>query len=98
MNSSQIPMTILPAVPISPSVFRDFLVLPKNMVSVKVPEPSTGKKTPLTYRLFNGYSKVVSVVDPYKSPLIHFIMDNITGYGCPDFPKAIQNYLWDRIK
>ena len=98
VNSSQIPMTILPAVPISSSVFRDFLVLPKNMVSVKVPEPSTGKKTPLTYRLFNGYSKVVSVVDPYKSPLIHFIMDNITGYGCPDFPKAIQNYLWDRIK
>lgn len=98
VNSSQIPMTILPAVPVSSSELRDFIVLPKSMCSVKVAEPNTGKKTPLTYKLFSGYSKVVSVVDPYKSPLIHFVMDSITGYGCPDFPKTIQDFLWERIK
>lgn len=98
VTSSQISMTILPAVPVSSSELRDFIVLPKNILSVKVAEPTTGKKTPLTYGFFKGYSRVVSVVDPYKAPLIHFIMDNITGYGCPDFPQAFQKYLQNRIE
>lgn len=99
INNSQIAMTVLPAVPISSKELRDFIVLPKSIVSIKVDKPAElGKKVPLTYDLFKGYSKVVSVMDPFKSPLIHFIMDNITGYGCPDFPKTLQEYLKDRIK
>ena len=99
INNSQIAMTVLPAVPISSKELRDFIVLPKSIISIKVDKPAElGKKTPLTYDLFKGYSKVVSVMDPFKSPLIHFIMDNITGYGCPDFPTTLQEYLKDRIK
>lgn len=98
VNSSQIPMTLLPAVPVSSAELRDFMVLPKSLISVKINEPTTGKKSPLRYDLFKGYSKVVSIVDPYKSPLIHFIMNNITGYGCPDFSDEIQEYLLNRIK
>ena len=99
INNSQIAMTVLPAVPVSVKRNCDFIILPKSIVSIKVDKPNEiGKKEPLTYDLFKGYSKVVSVMDPFKSPLIHFIMDNITGYGCPDFPKVLQSYLNNQFK
>lgn len=98
INSSQIAMTVLPAVPVSRKELRDFLVLPKSIISINVSKPDgAGNKEPLKYDWFNGYSKIASLMDPFKSPLIHFIMDNITGYGSPDFPNLLQNYLKSRI-
>lgn len=98
INSSQIAMTVLPAVPVSEKELRDFLVLPKSIISINVSKPAgVGNKEPLKYDLFDGYSKIASIMDPFKFPLIHFIMDNITGYGCPDFSNVLQDYLRTRI-
>lgn len=98
INSSQIAMTVLPAVPVSEKELRDFLVLPKSIISINVSKPAgVGNKEPLKYDLFDGYSKIASIMDPFKFPLIHFIMDNITGYGCPDFSNVLQYYLRTRI-
>lgn len=98
LTNCQISMTILPAVPVSQHELRDFIVLPKGILSVKIDNNNSSNKTPLTYKIFKNYSKVVSVLDPFKSPLIQFIMDNISGYGCPDFSPVLQNYLSERIK
>ena len=77
---------------------RDFLVLPKSIISINVSKPAgVGNKEPLKYDLFDGYFKIASIMDPFKFPLIHFIMDNITGYGCPDFSNVLQDYLRTRI-
>ena len=99
LTNCQISMTILPAVPVSQHELRDFIVLPKGILSVKIDNNiNSSNKTPLTYKIFKNYSKVVSVLDPFKSPLIQFIMDNISGYGCPDFSPVLKNYLSERIK
>lgn len=97
LTNSQISITILPAVPISQKELRDFLVLPKGVFSVKVENTNRNNRIPLSYEMFMNYSKVVSIVDPFKSPLIQFIMDNISGYGCPNYSPILENYLLKRI-
>jgi hypothetical protein len=97
LTNSQSAMTILPAVPIKTKFF-DFVLLPKGIISVKITRGDNTNEQTLKYDTFIGFSKVASILDPFKSPLIQFIMDNISGYGCPDFPPLMQNDLKDKIK
>ena len=98
LTNSQISMTLLPAVPIADSCLCDFVVLPKSITSVKIEKNEEQQVSALIYDVFNGFSKVVSILDPFKSPLLQFIMDNISGYGCPDFPEKLQEDLFETIK
>lgn len=98
LTNSQSPMTILPAVPVTKSSFCDFLLIPKGIKSIKIKQGTDLNETALKYDTFTGYSKVASVLDPFKSPLLQFVMDNISGYGCPDFPQLMQNDLKNKIK
>lgn len=97
LTNCQISMTILPAVPVSQHELRDFIVLPKGILSVKIENTNSSHRIPLTYDMFKNYTKVVSILDPFKSPLIQFIMDNISGYGCPDYSPVLKDYLLKRI-
>ena len=89
-------MTILPAVPIKGQLM-DFLVLPKRISTIKVKQPENSPQI-LTYDYLDGFEKITSVSDPFKSPLFHFIMNRISDLGCPDFPKSLQNHLSELIK
>lgn len=94
----QVSMTMLPAVPISNSVLCDLVAFPKSIMSVKVKKREEQQVAYLSYDAFDGFTKVVSVSDPFKSPLLQFVLDRITGYGCPDFPDILQNQLAEKIK
>ena len=81
LTNSQSSMTILPAVPIDKSRFCDFVLIPKGIKSIKIKRGADLNESALKYDTFVGYSKVVSVLDPFKSPLIQFVMDNIPSSG-----------------
>ncbi len=98
LTNSQSAITILPTVPVAVSRYCDFILTPKGVKSIEIRRGDDMNETALTYDMFVGYSKVVSLLDPFKSPLIQFVMDNISGYGCPDFPPSMQKYLSDCIK
>lgn len=100
LSSSSISATILPALPVSSSKFQDFVVIPKSIISVYIPLPDGAKpdKTPLTYDKLKQYTKVTTILDPFKSPLMQFILENISGYGCPDFPKKLKNHFREITK
>lgn len=93
-SNNQSPMTVLPCVPIGEELL-DFVVVPKRICSVSVVK----KDSPaLLYEHFDNYKKVVSVSDPFKSPLIQYVCSIISGYGCPDFHKLLKENLENNIK
>ncbi|MBR2457598.1 MAG: hypothetical protein IKB31_10725 [Bacteroidaceae bacterium] len=98
LTNCQVSMTLLPAVPVGDSILEDFVVLPKSITSVKVEKPEGLQNVSLNYKTLRGFTKVASVLDPFKSPLLQFVMDNISGYGCPDFPEILQEQLLEMIK
>ncbi|MDD4437668.1 MAG: hypothetical protein PHS04_06510 [Tissierellia bacterium] len=97
--------TILPALPFE-QTFNNYLLLPKGIRTVEVELPSiVGKDEkeikrsyPLEYSFWNGYKRVVSISETFKYPLILFIQNQITGYGCPDFSDLLKKYLEDDFK
>lgn len=94
-SNKQSSMTILPCIPINNALI-DYVIIPKSIVSYEIKNLSGAKD--LLYENLDGYEKVTSVIDPFKSPLIQYVMDNITGYGCPDYPDILRNDLIQRIK
>lgn len=94
-SNKQSSMTILPCVPINNALI-DYVIIPKSIISYEIKNLSGAKD--LLYENLDGYEKVTSVIDPFKSPLIQYVMDNITGYGCPDYPDILRNDLIQRIK
>lgn len=96
-NNKQSSFTVLPCVPIAGDELADFVLIPKSLISIKINRPEE-QISALRYKDFNGYEKVTSISDPFKSPLIQFIFDNISGYGCPNFPKILQTDINKTIK
>lgn len=104
LTSNNSSITVLPAVPVSDNEKIDFLIIPKEISSQKIfpPKPEGNKgnirNVSLKYELWDKYKGVVSISDPFKSPLIQFVMDNITGYGCPDYPNELQNNIQEQLE
>lgn len=96
-SNKQSSMTILPCIPYGNDELVDFVVIPKSVLSVEVNRPEE-QINPLLYEHFEGYTKVTSISDPFKSPLIQFVFDNISGYGCPDFPNILKENINNIIK
>lgn len=95
-SNKKSPMTILPCLQTDEGL-KDFLIIPKTIRTIEI-EKNNEQQRSLLYENFDGYFKVTSVADPFKSPLIQFIMDNITGYGCPDYPKVLKDDLVCKIE
>lgn len=88
-SNNQSSMTVLPCVPISDKL-KDFLVIPKSIISIEIEKQKSSK---LLYEDLTGFEKIVSVSDPFKSPLVQYVFDNISGYGCPDFHKLLKEEI-----
>lgn len=95
-SNKKSPMTILPCLQTEEGL-KDFLIIPKTIRTIEIEKNDEQQKS-LVYENFDSYYKVTSVADPFKSPLIQFIMDNITGYGCPDYPKVLKDDLLCKIE
>ena len=93
-SNNMSPIAVLPCVPVNQTLL-DFIVIPKGICSVKV---NKAESSILLYDHFIGYERIVSISDPFKSPLVQFACDNISGYGCPDFHKLLKTGLEDYFK
>ncbi len=93
-SNNKSPMTILPCMPVQQDLL-DFVVIPKGVCSVPVAKKDSSS---LLYEDFIGYTRVVSLSDPFKSPLIQFVCNNISGYGCPNFHNLLKENLDNHIK
>lgn len=96
LTNSQKALTAIPAVPIDGQL-TDFVVLPKQIITYRIVRPADNPSI-LTYEILSDYSKIVSIVDPFKSPLFHFIMNSISDLGCPDYHDKIKQNLTDLIR
>lgn len=98
-NTSVKDISILPSIPIEEGTYVDYLLIPKEISSVFIELPeienidNTKNSLPLLYEYWPEFSNILSISEPFKSPLIQFIMENITGYGCPDFPISLKKHL-----
>ncbi len=104
-NSSLEGVTILPGIKDAQGNFDDYLLNSKEVFTVRRKLPNIGnieqKKyvLPLSYSNFKGYmgKDRLKISEPFLSPLIQFIVDNFTGYGCPDFPEYLTKNLKDKF-
>jgi len=104
-------IAVLPAIPINDNFF-DYILFPKGIKTIEISSPTVGERTKqntiknnkaLDYADAhdahgNDIEKIVSISENFKNQLIQFVQDNITGYGCPDFPKTLSDYLGNKFK
>uniref|UniRef100_UPI0005715E8C hypothetical protein n=1 Tax=Treponema pedis TaxID=409322 RepID=UPI0005715E8C len=98
-------ISILPAIPVEDK-YSDYILFPKGIKTVEIPLFSKTKMNAkdiknsscLTYYAWKDIKKIVSISESFKSPLIQFIQDNITGYGVPDFPNKLAKELSRNFK
>jgi len=100
--------TILPGLEIEDNggvkKYLDYIVAAKatRSIPIKKPDAVTDVKTALKYEHIEGIGESFKirkrVADPFLTPLIQFILDNLTGFGVPDFPKNIQESLKTNIR
>lgn len=101
-------IAVLPAIPIKDDFF-DYILFPKGIKTIEISSPIVDDRTKqneiknnkvLDYVDAHGndIEKVVSISENFKNQLIQFVQDNITGYGCPDFPKTLSDYLKNKFE
>lgn len=89
----------------------DYVVMTKSVSSIYIQKPDKDDKnnnfnpeSPLTYRHIAKKFKTISfedrkkIAEPFLSPLIQFVIGNITSLGVPDFSAGLQGILKDDIK
>lgn len=95
-------ITVLPGVKdFDSDNFSDYLLVPKEIFTERIELPALPNINNLkqNLRLLYDYwtdienEYTISISEPFKSPLMQFIMENITGYGCPDFPPYLQTII-----
>lgn len=95
-------ITVLPGIKdFAGETFHDYLLVPKEIFTEKIELPvipninNEKQKLRLLYDYWTDieHEHTMSISEPFKSPLMQFIMENITGYGCPDFPPYLQNLI-----
>lgn len=84
--------------------FTDYVAFPRSVISINIPKP-TGledyqvRAQALRYSHIEGYSGVgrLTLNEPFRSPLIQYCINAVTGYGAPDYPKELQTSIENRF-
>lgn len=86
------------------STFFDYAIFPREVFSINVRIPkgqeANSHKLGLTYSFFNeciNHESRLNINEPFRTPLIQFIVNNITGYGAPDYPKALKDVIKNNL-
>ena len=98
ISNSKYAITVLPGVPINEESAVDFVAFPKGIISIPLIKQNDGQENVLKYKYWPDFKKVVSILDPFKSPLMQYLLDSITGYGCPDFHPKLKEYINNAVK
>lgn len=100
--------TVLPGLEVEDNAgvkkYQDYIVAAKATYSmfIKKPDVVTDVKSALKYEHIEGIGESFKtrkrVADPFLTPLIQFIMSNLTGLGVPDFPKNLSENLKTKVR
>jgi hypothetical protein len=82
---------------------KTFLFFAKNLTYIQIPKPILNqneilKKKIFTYDLFEGYTRICTLSEPFLTPIISNILSAIAGHGCPDYSDATKRLLDNNIK
>lgn len=99
---------ILSALEVEPEKFYDYLFCPKEIFNIEIPLPKINginqkkRYIPLLYDHIKDYdgSERIAISEPFLTALIQHLLNNITGYGAPDYPKElleIQKKNWKKF-
>lgn len=100
INPSIDNMIVLPGLVYTDKNYIDYALLHRDITSIEIPLPSGQKEnTPLSYENISEYSgnDRINISEPFLTPLIHFILENITGYGLPDFSKEFTKSIRKKL-
>lgn len=92
---------VLPFVPTGASGLRNFVAIPKDLVSRRVPTPAgwndlgkdAKKSHPMKYSYWAEAQRVCTVSEPFLTPVIQHIFNAIGGTGVPDYPEHMKDIL-----
>ena len=84
--------------------YLNYLVCPKDMCSVEVEKPARTlsreqlKKERLKYSDWSEYKRILTVSEPFLSPMIEHITKSLSSYGVPDYPGDLQDTIMNISK
>jgi len=92
---------VLPFVPAGGAGLRNFVALPKDIVSKRVPTPTgwnelgkeAKKSHPMKYAYWAGAQRLCTVSEPFLTPVIQHVFNTIGGTGVPDYPEHMKEIL-----
>lgn len=84
-------------------IYWDYIVAAKATYSMIIkPENIPNPQTSLQYEhiedIGESFKSRKRIAEPFLTPLIQFIMQNITGLGVPDFSESLQTSLKNKVR
>lgn len=88
---------VLPLIKIG-NDFANYMGYPKEIFSVSISKPDglsrdQLKNERLKYSHWVEYKRIVTVAEPFLSPLIEHVIKSLSGYGVPDYPATIKETI-----
>jgi hypothetical protein len=92
---------VLPFVPAGVAGLKNFVAIPKDLVSKRVPTPTgwndlgkeAKKSHPMKYAYWAGALRLCTVSEPFLTPVIQHVFNTIGGAGVPDYPEHMKEIL-----
>lgn len=81
----------------------DYALFPRSVFSLDIPppdnDPGVYRKLALTYDHLENFSgdNRVNINEPFRSPLIQFVLSAITGFGAPDYPSELKDSIKSKL-
>ena len=94
-------ITILPGVYVENETYFDLILSPKEIRSIEIKKNKPAEnQSPLKYSQITklkGKDRL-RISEPFLTPLIDFILKNITNYGVPDYSNSLNDIIKDEIR
>lgn len=77
-------------------IYEDYILLPRDITSFQIILPSgIGANNRLEYKHINDLEGKgrIRLADQFLEPLTQYIVNNVSGYGVPDYTKEFRNLL-----
>jgi hypothetical protein len=95
---------LLPFVPIE-NRFFDFLIFPKEIVSIPIEAPASAegdvdkiRQSGLSYDSFPGFQRLCTLSEPFVTPFVVTLLSALQGQGVPDYPPVVRETIQARSR